>query len=297
MPEIGEYKTKPTQASVQHFSKKGLVPDLIVARTLDNKPVPQKFVDKLYNLLLIPTINVYNEQSLYNIPKQLLHITNYFSNLRPLVEYNIEKCVTVSIAGKYSESVDSYHSLVESLKIAGLNYGIKVNIVFNELDVDAIVVAGGFGSRGIEKKIQTLKHARENKIPCLGICLGMQCMILEYYRNILKINANSQEFSDTDCIIEGVSNSMIKGKRTVKLIPQSLIWNIYKGRFGVEEIFRHKYGIRDVGGLSATAFCGDIVAAVELEDHPFYLGVQYHPEFKGSLSDPHNLFVKFLNML
>ena len=297
LPEIGEYKTKPIQASVQHFSKAGLAPDLIVARTLDKVPVEQKFMNKLENLLLTPAINIHNVDNLYDIPHQLLKLElkkHYKLTLsRNITYFECEK--TISIAGKYSKAVDSYHSLIESLKIAGLNSGIKVNIVFNELDVDGIVVAGGFGSRGIDEKIETLKYARENKIPCIGICLGMQCMILEYYRNVLEQEANSEEFSDNHLVVKKLRNQMIKGLLPVNLCYYTKLFHCHGNN--THEIFRHKYGVIHVRGFKVSARCNGVIVGIELDNHPFFVGVQYHPEFMGSLKNPHPLFLTFLRTL
>lgn len=296
VPLMGEYKTKPLQTSVKNFCRKELKPDLIIARTLDYNPAPKSMLKKIEDITLIKCINIHNSHNIYDIPDQLLTLESYFTMNQSYKIDMINNTLTIGICGKYSDSVDAYQSLSQSLILAGYSLGIKIKIVWNKVDVDGVVVAGGFGSRGIQEKINILKYCRENDVPCLGICLGMQCMVLEYQRNVLKIDAQSEEMSNENLVIRKIDNKMHKGGMLVKIKENTHLYEAYNEEV-IEERFRHRYKVVDSTGFVVSARKNDEITGIELEDHPFYVGVQYHPEFKGSLTHPHPLFQYFLKTL
>lgn len=294
VPLMGEYKTKPLQTSVKSFCEKDLRPDVLIARTLDHNPVPKSIIKKIEDITMIKSINVHNTPNIYDIPKQLGSIV---STLMPPRDVKLlTKTLTVSICGKYSDSVDAYQSLSQSLFLAGYSLNSNIKIVWNQLDADGVIIAGGFGSRGVEDKIEMLQYCRENNVPCLGICLGLQCMVLEYQRNVLKINANSEEYGTDNLVIREIDGNMHTGSMKVHIIGDSHLSNAY-GMSEVYERFRHRYMVTETRGFLVCGTKGREIAALELAGHPFYVGVQYHPEFKGSSKDPHPLFRYFLEKL
>jgi CTP synthase len=235
--------------------------------------------------------------------------------------------VNIGLIGKYVEMQDCYKSILEAFIHAGAANETKVNVVSIHSEfidsenikeklsgLDAILVAPGFGERGIEGKIETIRYARENKIPFFGICLGMQMAIIEYSRNILGyVDANSTEMNENTKhpvvnLMEDQKNVTDKGG-TMRLgawkcdiTPDSLAYKIY-GKTSISERHRHRYEYNSQyvdqlqkAGLISSGVNPDtgLVEIVELEDHPFFIGVQYHPEYKSTVANPHPIFVSFV---
>jgi len=242
---------------------------------------------------------------------------------------NLKGKVSIGIVGKYTDLKDAYISIVESLSHGGYYHGRKVDIVLinsEELDecsvkpgplesVDGILVPYGFGHRGVSGKIKAIRYARENNIPFLGICLGLQCAVIEFARNVMGLkDANSSEFDpDTnDPIIDLMleqkdvrekGGTMRLGSYKCRLAKGSLAHSAY-GRMDIEERHRHRFEFnnryRDVmeeAGMKVTGVNPekDLVEIVELEGHPWFVAVQFHPEFKSRPDDPHPLFRDFVN--
>ena len=237
------------------------------------------------------------------------------------------KKVKVGIVGKYVELPDAYISINESLDHAGVanDAEVEIDLIYAEdledsdpeehlADLDAILVPGGFGDRGIEGKINSIKYARENNIPFFGICLGMQCAVIEFSRNAANLNeANSFEFDPStpypviDIMpeqkeIEDLGGTMRLGKYPCELVKNTISKKAYK-KESVDERHRHRYEFnneyRDKLNEKGMIFSGlspdeKLVEIVELEDHPWFVGVQFHPEFKSRPNRPHPLFVSFI---
>ncbi len=342
----GELKTKPTQHSVRELRSIGISPDVIVARS--DYPVDEDLCEKIAlfcdveRRAVIPLVTT---PVLYEVPLILekLQIGDYLlermglsARAKPdwtswiqLVE-EVKKpkpSVKIALVGKYVELHDAYMSVREAVKHAGLSLGTDVEIVWvhsAELEkhrgwdsiknVDGIIVPGGFGSRGTEGKIKTARYARENKVPYLGLCLGMQLMVVEFARHVLKNeDANSTEFDrgtshpvidlmpDQRGIVD-MGGTMRLGLYPCELQPGTIAANAY-GKSLVYERHRHRFefnnAYRDIlekagmrySGLSPD---GRLVEIAELSDHPFMLGTQFHPEFLSRPNRPHPLFVAFL---
>jgi CTP synthase len=337
----GELKTKPTQHSVQELRRLGIQPDVILCRS--DYPVNAETRDKIAlfcdveprAVVAVPTV-----RSIYEVPALLedaglgdyiverTHLPAGGRDLqvwRRMVERitNPSSTVTVAIVGKYVELQDAYLSVKESLIHAGAAFDTEVEIIWvhsEEIDdsnvegrlrgVDAIVVPGGFGERGIEGKVSAAKYARENKIPYLGLCLGMQVMVVESARAMLGTDAvNSTEFDPEtpNPVIsllseqQGVSEmggTMRLGSYPCNLAPGSKA----RAAYGVDEIrerHRHRYEFNnayrdrlEAFGLiaSGTSPDGSLVEVCEVRDHPFMLGTQFHPEFRSRPDRPHPLF-------
>ena len=235
--------------------------------------------------------------------------------------------VNIGLVGKYVELQDSYKSILEAFIHAGAANETKVNVISihseyldaktaeNQLKgLDGILVAPGFGGRGIEGKIETVRYARENNIPFFGICLGMQMAVIEYSRNVLGLaDANSTEMNENTphpviCLMEEQKNitdkggTMRLGAWKCHLKDNTLAYKIY-GKSDILERHRHRYEFNgdylealENAGLKATGINPDtgLVEVVELENHPFFIGVQYHPEYKSTVANPHPLFVNFV---
>ena len=227
--------------------------------------------------------------------------------------------MTIAIAGKYAELHDAYKSVAESLNLAGMSNGVKVKIKYVNTqtddipsslkDVQGVIVPGGFGKRGVEGKIEAIKYARENKIPFLGICLGMQCTVIEAARNLAGLkDANSTEL---DAKTPYPVITMMKEQKEVKLLGGTMrlgnyLCDIEKGSLAnklykkdaIEERHRHRYEFNtefvdklEKVGLHVTGWHKNTLPEiVEYKDHPFFIAVQFHPEFKSSPMNPHPLF-------
>jgi CTP synthase len=342
-----EFKTKPTQHSVQKLREIGIQPDIIICRS--REPVSIEMRDKISlfcDVAKEAVIGLPDVPLLYDVPlalekENLDDIVVKYLDLptkskgdmsawaRMTEEMkNPEKKVVIAMVGKYTELKDSYISIVESLKHGGI--ANKTAIEFKWVnaekleeeenldqvfrDVQGILIPGGFGSRGIEGKIKAIRYARENRIPFFGLCLGMQTAVIEFARNVCKMKgANSSEFdADTkypviDLIPEqkGISEkggTMRLGAFPCKIKKNTLLHQAY-GADEVSERHRHRYELnndfRKELGESGMVFSGvyqeaDLVEVVEVPEHPWFLAVQYHPEFKSRPNRPHPLFVSYV---
>ena len=348
MGPAGELKTKPTQHSVTALRSIGIAPDAIVLRSDRQIPLAvKKKISLMCDVDLAGVVAAVDAPSIYDIPKVL-----YAEGLDAFVVERLGvKCsdvvwgewedllnkvhkpkseVTVGLVGKYIDLPDAYLSVTEALRAGGFANYVKVNIKWvasdncatdkdaaaNLGDLDAICVPGGFGVRGIEGKLGALKYARENKIPTLGLCLGLQCMVIEVARNIAGLkDANSAEFdektsnpvistmSDQIDIVAGngqMGASMRLGLYKADLLANSVVAGVY-GKSQISERHRHRYEVnnkyRDQLAKSGLVFSGlspdkNLVEFVELpkEVHPYYVGTQAHPEFLSRPTRPHPLF-------
>ncbi len=350
----GEIKTKPTQHSVKELREIGIQPDVLLCRT--DGPLPEEERRKISlftNVQGEAVISVWDVDSIYKIPgmlhQQMLdeiicHKLGVLARPADLSSWdklvfaleNPQHELTVAMVGKYVGLTESYKSLIEALTHAGIHTRSKVNIKYIEAetidrdgtgilaDVDAVLVPGGFGKRGVEGKIKAIQFARENGVPYLGICLGMQLAVIEYARNICGLSgANSTEFDpdtphpvialitewqDRDGKVEhrteksNMGGTMRLGAQPARLEPGSLSRKIY-GTDVINERHRHRYevnnqyidrlkekGLRVSGLTQAEELC----EMVELPGHPWFIGCQFHPEFTSSPRASHPLFKAFV---
>jgi CTP synthase len=354
----GELKTKPTQHSVQKLREIGISPDVLLCRADRRIPDDERAKISLFsNVREEAVISVWDADTIYKIP-QMLHDQNLdaiicdklglspkpadlsmWTRLIHALEHPKAE-VTIGMVGKYVELTESYKSLTEALRHAGIHTESRVNIAYidsEEIEAngtaglakyDAILVPGGFGKRGVEGKIAAARFARENKIPYLGICLGMQVALIEYARNVAGLtNSNSTEFdAETEQPVVALINewqnhdgkierrdinsdlggTMRLGAQTCAVKPGTLAAEIYGNV--VTERHRHRYeannhylGRVEKAGLvvSARTPTEDLCEIMELprageHAHPWYVGVQYHPEFKSTPRDGHPLFISFI---
>ncbi len=348
MGPAGELKTKPTQHSVSALRSIGITPDAIVLRS--DRQIPEsvkKKISLMCDVDIEGVVAAVDAPSIYDIPKVLYSegldayvvkrlgiqcgdvVWGEWEDLLNKV-HNPKHQVTVALVGKYIDLPDAYLSVTEALRAGGFANFAKVNIKWvasddcatengaaaNLGDVDAICVPGGFGVRGIEGKLGALKYARENKIPTLGLCLGLQCMVIEVARNLAGIkDANSAEFdeatsnpvistmSDQVEIVAGhgqMGGSMRLGLYKADLLQGSVVVGVY-GKNQISERHRHRYEVnnkyRDQISKTGLVFSGlspdkHLVEFVELpkEVHPYYVGTQAHPEFLSRPTKPHPLF-------
>ncbi|WP_196137866.1 CTP synthase [Aliikangiella sp. G2MR2-5] len=350
----GELKTKPTQHSVKELRSIGIQPDILICRSDRTLPPSEKAkialftnveekavislkdVDSIYK---IPSI--LNSQGLerliserFNLPEQEVDLSEWEQVL--YAEANPNGEVNIAMVGKYMDLTEAYKSLIESLKHAGLQNRLTVNIDFIDAEdiekkgiglldnSDAILVPGGFGERGVEGKVQTVAYARENQVPYLGICLGMQVAVIEHARNCAKLeNANSTEFvKDSPVPVVGLitewvnkdgtvetrteqsdlGGTMRLGAQPAKLVKGTKLAEIY-GSLVVNERHRHRYEVNEnyvsqleESGLviSGRSSLNNLVETVERKDHPWFIGVQFHPEFTSTPRDGHPLFTSFV---
>ena len=346
VPYVGtseEFKSKPTQHSVNTLRSIGIQPDVIVARS--EKPIGENLKEKIAlfgDVERRAVINVPDARSIYEVPLLLeesglgdyivdaLGITAAPPELegwRELVARisATKPAVRIALVGKYVEMPDAYISVIESLRHAAVHCGVELSLKWvnseqleegtPELeDVDGIVVPGGFGHRGIEGKVLASRFARHRRIPYLGLCLGMQCAVIDIAREALDAaDANSTEFNaftTTPVIdllpeqrdIENKGGTMRLGVYPCKLVPGSRAGRAY-GEALVYERHRHRFEFNnhyrdDLAGagvvFSGTSPNGRLVEIVELRDHPFFVGSQFHPEFRSRPARPHPLFREFL---
>lgn len=343
--KAGELKTKPTQHSVKELRSIGIQPDIIVCRT--EKPLSKDLKDKIglfcnvdSNSVIqnVDTENIYEvpllmrEEGLDEIVVKKLGIecgsgdmTEWISLVNKIK--GLEKNVKIALVGKYVELHDAYLSVVEALNHGGIANNCNVDIkwvnacdvnedtVDNLLkDADGILVPGGFGDRGIEGKVETAKYARENNVPFFGICLGMQCAVIEYARDVAGLKeANSSEFNENtpypviDILpeqkdIDEKGGTMRLGLYPCKIKLDSKIHEYYNDEI-IYERHRHRYEFNNEyrsqvfsKGLNIAGTSPDdrLVEIIEIPSHPWYVGVQFHPEFKSRPNKPHVLFKSFI---
>ncbi len=352
----GEIKTKPTQRSVKEMLSHGLQPDILICRSeKELSDEARKKIALFTNVQKNSVISMPDVESIYKIPIQL--------NLQEVDEIIAErmnlKCkkpqlkewkrvteahtnptneVTIAMVGKYMDLKDAYKSLNEALVHGGIQHELKIQIKYIDSetvepknvkkvlkDVDAILVPGGFGTRGIEGMITSAEYARESGIPYLGICLGMQVAVIEFARNVLNLKgANSSEFDkDTDYPVIGLISERVNSKGRIekrdensdlggtmrlgaqecKLSGNSLTSSLY-GKNIIQERHRHRYEVNnnyleeiESGGLNVvgTSKEKNLVEVVEITDHPWFVGCQFHPEFTSNPIDGHPLFKGFIS--
>jgi len=342
----GELKTKPTQHSVKTLMESGIKADILVCRT------EHEISDEIRNKLALfcnvkreAVIQSIDASTIYEVPNLMLEegldivalkkldlpkkaapdLKNWNTFLRRLKFP--KHTVNIGLIGKYVEMQDCYKSILEAFIHAGAANETKVNVIsihseFIDTEniteklqgLDGILVAPGFGERGIEGKIETIRYARENNVPFFGICLGMQMAIIEYSRNILGLaDANSTEMNDNtkDPVVNLMEDqktvtdkggTMRLGAWKCDITPDSLAHKIY-GKTSISERHRHRYEYNnkyvkqlEKAGLIPSGVNPDtgLVEIVELADHPFFIGVQYHPEYKSTVANPHPIFVSFV---
>ncbi len=335
----GELKTKPTQHSVSRLRDAGLTPDLIVCRT--EKSIDddiKKKISLFCNVKKESVIEANDYPSIYLLPEhffnQKLHtiVMNYL-NLKSKSEINPEwfeqvktqptKSIFVAIIGKYIGLKDAYKSISESLYLAGLKASINVKEIYVDPDADdmyekikgthGVLIPGGYGIRGVEGKIKAIKYARENNIPFFGICLGMQCAVIEAARNLCHIeDATSTEFDiDTKspliCMlneqktITTLGGTQRLGEYKSQVKEGSLAHKLYQKKDIVER-HRHRYefnpeyieALNEKGLIVSAYYNQTIPEIVELPDHPFFIATQFHPEFTSRVNNPNPVFLGFV---
>jgi len=342
----GELKTKPTQHSVKTLLESGLQPDVLVCRT------PMALSDDIKNKLALfcnvkkeAVIEARDADTIYAVPilmskERLDEVVLKKLNLPHNNEPNLENWkdflyrlkypkaeISIGLVGKYVELKDSYKSIVEAFIHAGAANECKVNIRWIQSDrlesvnveedmkgLDGVFVAPGFGERGFEGKLEMVRYARENKVPFLGVCLGMQAAVIEFARNVLKLeDANSTEINpETKHPVIALMNdqksvvnkggTMRLGACNCELKENSKAYEVYHRKM-ISERHRHRFEFNnryfkqfEENGMLMTGLNPDsgLVEIIELVDHPWFVGVQFHPEFKSTVAHPHPLFVHFI---
>jgi len=350
----GEIKTKPTQHSVKELRSIGIFPDILVCRSEKSIPANERAKISLFtNVEEKAVVSMRDVDSIYKVPALLkaqgtdeLVVKRFGldvpeADLREweqvlYQEANPKGEVTIGMVGKYIELPDAYKSINEALKHAGLKNQVTVNIQYVDSqtienkgvsvleELDAILVPGGFGERGVEGKILAVKYARENKIPYLGICLGMQVALIDYARNVAGLaDAHSTEFDpETSTPVIGLINewldeegqieyrhensdlggTMRLGSQLCHLVPDTKVHQIY-GSETIYERHRHRYEVnnkyRDQLSKAGLVFSGlstdkTLVEVIEIPDHPWFVAGQFHPEFNSTPRDGHPLFESFI---
>lgn len=349
----GELKTKPTQHSVQELRRIGITPHMLVCRT--ERELPKALKDKLALACDIDrnaVIEAGDAQSIYQVPLQFIKegiLTPLSEHFNIKIKPNMEKWdtlvknillpqdeVTIAFVGKYLDLKESYKSLIEALIHAGAHLSTKVNIHWCDSEriedvgaydiignSDAILVAGGFGQRGVNGKLAAIKYARENKIPYLGICLGMQLAIIEFAKNVLGLeDANSIEFDPNtknpliyliDEFIDQSGNKQLRthespmgGTMRLGEYPfEPLKGTHLQKAYGNEDVYyerhRHRYEANpkykealENAGMIISGQSNGLIEAVELKEHPWFVGVQFHPEFTSHLETPNPIILEFV---
>ena len=341
IPSAGEMKTKPTQHSVKELRSIGIQPDILVCRS--DRPLQPGLKEKLSEFCDVPVgcvITAQDANSIYEVPLILereglaqqaldaLHLDQRqpdLSQWQTLVDrlYSLKQNLEIAIVGKYVRLSDAYLSVIEALRHAAIAVGAEVNVRWvssEDLEapdgeqllrgVDGIIVPGGFGTRGIDGKVIAIHYAREQKIPFLGLCLGMQCSVLEWARHVAGLeNANSAEF-DPNCKnpvinllpeqqdVVDLGGTMRLGLYPCRVAPNTLANRLYQQEV-VYERHRHRYEFNNAYRnlfletgyvVSGTSPDGRLVEIVELPDHPFFIATQFHPEFQSRPNAPHPLF-------
>jgi CTP synthase len=341
----GELKTKPTQHSVKELLSSGVQPDILVCRT--ERPLPLDIRKKLAlfcNVHLNSVIEAIDAETIYDVPilmrkekldERVLSKLKMTSKSEPDLDHWIDflgklknplEEVTIGLVGKYVSLPDAYKSIAEAFVHAGAQNECRVHIKWiSSEDIDresvdrvlkglhGVLVAPGFGERGMEGKIEAIRYVRENKIPFFGICLGMQCAVIEFARNVLGLEASSTELNpktkhpvidlmEDQKKITDKGGTMRLGAYTCKLKKGSKAAAIY-GETVIRERHRHRYEFNnkylekfEEAGMRAVGINPDLnlVEVIELKDHPWFIGVQYHPELRSTVMNPHPLFTKFV---
>jgi CTP synthase len=342
----GELKTKPTQHSVKQLLELGVQPDILCCRTEHELDLSlRKKIAKFCNVSMNAVIESRDAASIYDVPllmqaeeldKVVLEKLGLSSKSSPNLENwksflerlkNPKREVTIGLVGKYVELKDSYKSISEAFIHAGVSNEARVNVkwihseklnstnIEEELKgLDGILVAPGFGSRGISGKIEAVRYARENKVPFFGICLGMQCAVIEFARHVLGYtDAHTTEIAEDSKYpvismmeeqksISNMGGTMRLGAYRCQLKPGSKAFAAYNTE-KISERHRHRYefnndylkefeaaGLIPVGKNPETG----LVEIVEIKDHPWFVGAQFHPEYKSTVANPHPLFVAFI---
>ncbi len=353
---VGEFKTKPLQKSIIELQQFGIFPDILLCRA--DRPVPEKLLAKISEMTGVPRTSVFDApdtSSVYEVPISFYerHIDDFIADrfhlrrtgvrihkYKELVEKYVSSdlpTINLGIIGKYTSHTDAYLSLKEAIYHAGVSNNTKVNIKWIEADkleecvttrgmqkyfegMNCVIVPGGFDNRGVEGKIKAIQYARERKIPFLGICLGLQCAVIEFARNVCGIkDANSVEFKkdDQDVItpvvhfVPGLEHIRRKGG-TLRLgsyecsvVKDSLASEVY-GKKVINERHRHRYEVNNeyanvfqehglvVSGVNTQS---GLIEIMELDRklHPYFIMGQFHPEFKSRLTNPHPLFDKLVH--
>ncbi len=341
-----EFKTKPTQHSVKELRSIGIHPEIIICRS--KEPLSAELKDKIslfcdttreavigltdVELIYEVPLELENEGlseivvKYLNLPYQKLDLTAWEEMIEAM-KYPTKR-IKVAIVGKYVELVDAYLSIIEALKHAGAETKVGVEIKWVNAedlegiknlepifrDVQSILVPGGFGIRGVEGKIKAIQYARENKIPYLGLCLGMQCAVIEFARNVCGLTgANSTEFDEKtpysvidlmpeQKAIVAKGGTMRLGSYPCKVLPNTKLYQAYKSDL-VYERHRHRYELNNkyrdeliTHGMVMSGIYGDadLVEVVEVVNHPWFLATQFHPEFKSRPNRAHPIFREFV---
>jgi len=341
----GEVKTKPTQHSVKALREVGIQADILICRT--EKRITREIKEKIAlfcNVRPEEVIAAEDVKCIYELPlnfhkegldQKIVELLNIWTRAPQLEEWesfvdqvkSLEETVTIGIVGKYVNLHESYKSLNEALFAGGVRNKTKVELKFIDSEaieksgindeftgVHGILVPGGFGSRGIEGKIKAVQYARENRIPYFGICLGMQMAVVEFARNVCKLEgANSTEFNPStpypviDLMLEQRSirdkgGTMRLGTYECVITPKSLCYEIYQ-QSTISERHRHRFEFNpeyksnlEACGLFAggTSPDGQLVELIEIRDHPWFVGCQFHPEFKSKPFAPNPLFASYI---
>lgn len=335
----GEFKTKPTQHSTKELRSTGIIPDMIICRSEQAIDTPLKtkiahFCDVEKNAV----INAPDAESIYEVPlvlekekvgEYVLDRLKMPPKKQDLQDWNLiveslmteEPVVSVGIVGKYVELEDAYISIRESLKHAAAQIGIKVDIEWLSAedikthkieDLDSLLIPGGFGERGISGKLDAVRYSIENNVPLFGICLGMQCMVIEFARLHGLDDAHSTEFDkntgnpvidmmEEQKKIKNMGGTMRLGSYPCHLNEETKAYRAYKKK-NIRERHRHRFELNNDyleflkgKGLVISGMYDDfLVEMIELEDHPWFIGCQFHPEFKSRPNNAHPLFVSFL---
>ena len=337
----GEMKTKPTQHSVKELRSIGIQPDILVCRS--DRPIPNSLKHKLSEFCDVPeqcVIASIDAKSIYEVPLllereglaqqaiellQLEQRTPDLSNWQTLVDrlYSPKNSIEIAIVGKYIQLSDAYLSMVEALRHAAIELSLDLKLTWvNSEDieaegaakylqnVDGVVVPGGFGSRGVDGKIAAVEYARNHQIPFLGLCLGMQCSVMEWARNVAGLkDANSAEFDPNtpnpvinllpeQHDVVDLGGTMRLGLYPCRLAPNTLANRLYQKEV-IYERHRHRYEFNNAYrnlflengyAISGTSPDGRLVEIIELPSHPFFIATQFHPEFQSRPSTPHPLF-------
>jgi CTP synthase len=342
----GELKTKPTQHSVKLLLEYGVQPDVLVCRTEHsiNKEIRNK-IALFCNVAPNAVIEARDASTIYEVPllmeeeqldvAVLNHLNMPVSENTDMLKWkeflhkfkNPKHEIKIGLVGKYVELKDSYKSISEAFIHAGATNDCKVSIDWIHSEsiteenvaerfkgLKGILVAPGFGQRGIEGKISAIRYARENNVPFFGICLGMQCAVIEFARNVLGFkDANSTEMNPgtTNPVIDlleaqkkitNKGGTMRLGSYPCNVTPETNAWEIYRKK-EITERHRHRYEFNneylsdfEKAGMTASGINpeGGLVEIVEIKDHPWFVGVQFHPEYKSTVANPHPLFVNFV---